>query len=272
MFKRRPPSTGVNTSLGEKQEKQDCKVRIHPVETPCALFKRRVHFTLPVNNRVSLIPCNRNPQLISRLISAGKFNILYSLVYFFFFLIISSQILLQIPYSFLLLFFFPSLPPPLNSVHPSGTILISSFDFNLFARFLTEQMATTSLKDNYPSVKNFFAINSPAKGTVYCQIYSVWNFSSILSLSPLANFDYIPPYISFTHPMLIDWKIIYSLITVILDTPLTIYIKTHHCFSNQERILLLLQNISKRIIAFPIKNSPPPPKWFTNFLFTLRRW
>lgn len=29
MFKRRPPSSGVNTSLGEKQEKQDCKVRIH---------------------------------------------------------------------------------------------------------------------------------------------------------------------------------------------------------------------------------------------------
>lgn len=124
-------------------------------------------------------------------------------------------------------------------------------------------MATTSLKDNYPSVKNFFAINSPAKGTVYCQIYSVWNFSSILSLSPLANFDYIPPYISFTHPMLIDWKIIYSLITVILDTPLTIYqnasslfqsrnsppppkyIKTHHCFSNQERILFFFQNDSQ---------------------------
>lgn len=29
MFKRRPPSSGVNTSLGEKQEKQDCKVSIH---------------------------------------------------------------------------------------------------------------------------------------------------------------------------------------------------------------------------------------------------
>lgn len=89
------------------------------------------------------------------------------------------------------------LSPPLNSVHPSGyfivgAILISSFDFNLFGRFLTEQMVATSLKDNYPSVKNFFAINSPGKGNGYIVRYircEIFNRSS-LPLSPLANFDY----------------------------------------------------------------------------------
>lgn len=113
-------------------------------------------------------------------------------------------------------------------------------------------MVTTSLKDNYPSVKNFFVINSPGKGTgivryIRCEIFNRSPDTTLL-LSPLANFD---NYHMFFYPSLLincKCRYLFSNYDDTEHTPDNILktIKRHrYCFSNQK---LIRNEFQKKIL------------------------